>query len=77
MLFFAPAQAKKRLAEWGAAGLQQRTASAWQKFIARVAAPESPWLRVVSGTGREAVEATYEALLDGRVPAQEGRVLAL
>jgi hypothetical protein len=32
---------------------------------------------VVAGDGREAVELTYTGLLDGRVPADEGRVLAL
>ncbi len=77
VLFFAPAQVKKRIAEWGAGGLQQRTASAWQEFIARVADPRAPWLHVVSTGGRDAVESTYAALLDGRVPAHEGRVLAL
>ena len=77
VLFFAPAQAKKRMTEWGPDGLQERTAAAWQGFIARVADPAAPWLRVVSARGREAVESTYTALLDGHVPAQEGRVLAL
>jgi hypothetical protein len=77
VLFFAPAQIKKRVAEWGAIGLQQRLASAWQGFLERVADPQAPWLRVVSATGREAVQSTYSALLDGRVAASQGRVLAL
>ena len=77
VLFFAPAQGKKRISDWGAKGLQERTASAWQGFTARVAEPTAPWLRVVSARGRQAIESTYTALLDGRVPAQEGRVLAL
>ena len=37
----------------------------------------NPWLRVVRGNGKSAVEATYRALLDGGVPAQEGHVLAV
>ncbi len=77
MLFFAPAQIKKRVAEWGATGLQQRLAAAWQGFIDRVSDPQAPWLRVVSASGREAVQSTYATLLDGRVAASEGRVLAL
>jgi len=77
VLFFAPAQIKKRVAEWGALGLQERLASAWAAFIARVGDAERPWLRVVAGDGREAVERTYTGLLDGRVPADEGRVLTL
>ncbi|MEO5844181.1 MAG: DUF2855 family protein [Caldimonas sp.] len=77
VLFFAPAQIKKRVAEWGAVELQERLAAAWQGFIERVADARSPWLRVVSASGRDAVRATYESLLDGRVAASEGRVLAL
>jgi hypothetical protein len=77
VLFFAPAQAKKRSAEWGARGLQERLGEAWALFIARVADPHRPWLRVVSGAGRAAVSATYEDLIEGRVPADEGRILAL
>jgi hypothetical protein len=77
VLFFAPAQISKRVAEWGAIGLQQRLASAWGEFVARVADAQAPWLRVVSASGREAVQSTYAELLDGRVAAAEGRVLAL
>ena len=77
MLFFAPAQIKKRVGEWGAAGLQERLASAWNGFVARVSDAQAPWLRVVSASGREAVQSTYAELLEGRVAAAEGRVLAL
>ena len=77
VLFFAPAQIKKRVAEWGAIGLQQRLGSAWRGFVERVADPAAPWLQVVSASGREAVQSTYSALVDGRVAAAEGRVLAL
>ena len=77
MLFFAPAQAKKRVAEWGHAGFQDRLASAWAAFLARARDPARPWLQVVAGRGREAVEQTYSALLEGRVPANEGRILAV
>ena len=76
-LFFAPAQVKKRHADWGAAGLQQRMAQAWQGFIKPVTDPQHPWLQVVRGSGRSAVEATYAALLGGRVRPQEGHVLSV
>jgi uncharacterized protein DUF2855 len=76
-LFFAPDQIRKRVAEWGATGLQERLASAWAEFVGRVGDAARPWLRVVAGSGREAVERTYGELLDGRVPAEEGRVLSL
>lgn len=77
VLFFAPAQVKKRLAEWGPAGLQDRLATAWAAFMARVSDPARPWLQVVAGQGRQAVEAAYSALLEGKVPANEGRILAV
>ena len=77
VLFFAPAQIKKRVAEWGPVGLQERLGSAWAGFVARVGDAQAPWLRVVSATGRDAVRATYAELVEGRVAAAEGRVLAL
>ena len=77
VLFFAPAQVKKRVAEWGPASLQERLALAWGAFVARVSDPTHPWLQVVSGQGRQAVETTYTALLDGRVAASEGRILTV
>jgi hypothetical protein len=63
--------------DWDADGLQQRTSTAWRSFVDDVGDPRAPWLRIVSGRGREAVEATYGALLAGTVAAEEGRVLAL
>jgi len=77
VLFFAPAQMKKRVGEWGSEGLQERLAAAWSSFLARARDPVRPWLQVVAGKGREAVESTYVALLDGRVPANEGRILGV
>jgi hypothetical protein len=77
VLFFAPAQAKKRVGAWGAAGFQERLAGAWSAFLARARDPARPWLQVVAANGRNAVESTYAALLDGRVPANEGRILAV
>ncbi|MDQ2733585.1 MAG: DUF2855 family protein [Pseudomonadota bacterium] len=75
VLFFAPAQVKKRLTDWGSAGLDERVDSAWRSFIARLS--DAKWLEVVEGRGRDAVESTYAALLAGNVPAREGRVLSL
>jgi hypothetical protein len=75
VLFFAPAQIRKRNAEWGADGLQSRMAETWRTFMAHVTDKTRPWLIVVRGSGPPAVEATYAALLDGKVPAREGHVL--
>jgi hypothetical protein len=77
VLFFAPAQGKKRVADWGLAGFQDRLGEAWAAFLARARDPARPWLKVVSARGREAVEATYAGLLAGTIPANEGRILAV
>jgi len=77
ILFFAPAQLKKRSADWGAAGLGQRIAAAWTAFMKPVTDPARPWMKVVRGHGAQDVQATYLALLAGTVPAQEGHVLSL
>lgn len=75
VLFFAPAQAQKRIAEWGAKAFHERLAVAWNRFVARVSDPQRPWLRVLEGEGRDAVESAYVSLLDGQVPPDAGWVL--
>ena len=77
VLFFAPAQIAKRRADWGPDGLASRIAEAWGAFVVAVTAADHPWLRVVHGAGREAVESVYLALLDGRASPDEGHVLTL
>ena len=77
VLFFAPAQIKKRYDDWGAEGFDRRVAAAWQAFMAPVTDCTAPWLEVVRSTGTEAVEATYRRLLAGSVPAREGHVLTV
>ena len=77
VLFFAPAQIRKRVADWGSAGLQERLAQAWRAFMQPVTDAQHPWLKVVRGQGRLAVEEVYAALLDGRTRPQEGHVLSL
>jgi Protein of unknown function (DUF2855) len=74
-LFFAPAQAKKRLDDWGAAGMQQRTDAAWQAFMTPVTDAHNPWMRIVHGRGSAAIERVYAALLDGRADPREGHLL--
>jgi hypothetical protein len=71
--FFAPAQAQKRMKEWGGGGLQERVSAAWQGF----AEATSGWIRVVPGSGRDAVERVYLETLDGRAKPDEGYVLSL
>ncbi|HKX41806.1 MAG TPA: DUF2855 family protein, partial [Burkholderiaceae bacterium] len=77
VLFFAPAQIKKRMADWGPGGLQQRLAEAWRAFMVPIGDTQHPWLRVVRGRGRAAVEATYTQLLGGQSKPNEGHVLSV
>ena len=76
VLFFAPAQVKRRNADWGLAGLQQRVASAWAAFMEPVTRAENPWLHVVRGEGEAAVATIYAALLAGTVNPAQGHVLS-
>ena len=76
-LFFAPAQIKKRNAEWGAAGLQARIADAWRAFMLPVMREQNGWMRVVAGRGPVKVERVYGDMLAGRVRPDEGHVLTL
>lgn len=71
--FFAPAQIQKRVADWGAAGFQERLASAWADFRAF----SEGWLEVRRGAGREAVERVYRETLEGRARPEQGQVLSL
>ncbi len=73
MLFFAPAQIKKRSAEWGAAGLGQRLVAAWRGFVAQVNRPGAPWLVVE----QHAVQAAYAQVLAGRGDPRLGHILSL
>ncbi len=76
-LFFAPAQVKKRSADWGAAEFGQRLVAAWHGFRAQVAASNPPWLQVQQHSGAAAVQAAYALVLGGRSDPRLGHMLAL
>jgi hypothetical protein len=76
-LFFAPAQIKKRTAEWGAEGFGQRMVQAWQAFTARVTDVAAPWLRAAHHDGGAAVQAAYAEVLSGRGDPSIGHLLSL
>jgi hypothetical protein len=77
VLFFAPAQIRKRSDDWGPEPLGVRLAEAWRAFMVAVTEPTRPWLQVVRSHGRRAVEAIYRAQLDGAVPPREGHILSV
>lgn len=77
VLFFAPAQAKKRHGDWGAAGFNERMARAWRAFVSQVKQPAAPWLVVQTHKGPEAVQAAHALVLGGRGDPRLGHMLSL
>lgn len=77
VLFFAPAQAKKRHGDWGTAGFNERMATAWDAFIARVNNPAQPWVVVQHHRGPDAVRAAHALVLGGQGDARLGHMLSL
>jgi hypothetical protein len=71
--FFAPDQIVKRTKEWGRAGLDERVAEAWRRYVEFV----DGWLEIRRRAGPAAVEATYRELVDGRTDPAIGHVLSL
>ncbi|MBA4327177.1 MAG: DUF2855 domain-containing protein [Polaromonas sp.] len=74
-LFFAPAQIKKRSADWGREGLGQRLVEAWQAFRTRVAQGPTPWLQVQRHQGDAGVAAAYQQVLAGKGDPRTGHIL--
>lgn len=77
VLFFAPAQIKKRSADWGARALHQRLVQSWEQFIAAVSNARQPWLRVETHQGPTAVQAAFQQVLAGQGDPRIGHVLSL
>lgn len=77
VLFFAPAQARKRQEDWGASALQERLLASWREFLAVATTGPEPWLQVQRHRGAAAAQAAYLALLAGRSDPRMGHVLDL
>jgi hypothetical protein len=75
-LFFAPAQIKKRSADWGATGLRDKLGAAWQAFTAQVTQPQAPWLVAQQHHGIAAFEAVYQEVLKGSSDPRSGHILS-
>ncbi|RYY58288.1 MAG: DUF2855 family protein, partial [Comamonadaceae bacterium] len=76
-LFFAPAQAKKRQADWGGQALQQKLVAGWREFLGAATGAAPPWLQVQVHRGAEAARAAYDQVLGGRGDPRVGHVLDL
>jgi hypothetical protein len=76
-LFFAPAQVKKRSADWGGAEFNRRLVADWQLFRTQVCNPAAPWLVVQQHAGPAAVQQAYAVVLGGKGDARLGHMLSL
>jgi len=76
-LFFAPAQVKKRVADWGADEFGRRLVQAWRNFSTQAAGGDSPWLSVQYSRGLDAALAAYSQVLGGRGDPRVGHVVSL
>lgn len=77
VLFFAPAQAKKRHGDWGATEFNARLTSAWHAFIEKVNQPGAPWLVVQQHRGPAAVQEAHALVLGGQGDPRRGHMLSM
>jgi hypothetical protein len=77
ILFFAPAQIKKRIEEWGGAEFGKRMVQAWVSFTAAVTNTKAPWLTTERHVGAEAATKAYAQVLGGRGDPRVGHMLSL
>ena len=77
VMFFAPAQVKKRTTEWGVQGLNERLVAAWQAFTTAVQAPPLPWITVQQHQGPQATQALFLDLLRGQGDPRTGHVASM
>jgi hypothetical protein len=74
-LFFAPAQIKKRVTDWGGAAFAKQLAEAWQGFMRQVTGAEPSWLIAQRHTGQAAMQAVYQDVLSGKGDPRTGHIL--
>ena len=74
-LFFAPAQIKKRSADWGSVELRSKMVAAWQGFIKSATNVQAPWLVVQQHKGTATFEAIYQQVLKGSNDPRTGHIL--
>jgi Protein of unknown function (DUF2855) len=75
VLFFAPAQSAKRVADWGAAEFGKRIVTAWHSFTRHATRAENPWLSPQFHYGDAALQAAYQGVLAGKGDPSHGHIL--
>jgi hypothetical protein len=77
VLFFAPAQIKKRYADWGSEAFGRNVVGAWRAFCKSVTQAKQPWLQVQHHHGAQAAQTAYAQVLAGMGDARVGHMLSL
>jgi hypothetical protein len=77
VLFFAPAQIKKRYTDWGPEVFGRNLITAWHAFCAKVMNSSVPWLKVEHHTGATAAQLAYAQVLAGSGDPRVGHMVAL
>ncbi len=72
-MFFAPDQAKKRIADWGGAGFAKNLAASWLPFCDSA----KSWLTISKQEGAPALLKCYNGFLDGKADPAQGRLFKL
>ncbi|TWP48467.1 DUF2855 family protein [Lentzea tibetensis] len=70
-VFFAPAQMRKRIDDWGQDGLDQRFGDAWRRFAVRA----EGWVDVVRHQGPDELAQMWLDVLAGRAEPRSGHVV--
>ncbi|WP_394779810.1 DUF2855 family protein [Undibacterium sp.] len=76
-LYFAPVQIRKRNADWGPQVVNERFNAAQSSFIRDISDAAHPWMQVVEEQGFAAAQTLIANLHDGKIAAQQGRVIKL
>lgn len=71
--FFAPVRIQKRLVDWGREGYQERSETAYARFIEAA----RDWIDIRVGQGQDAVLRDYQSMLDGESQPRAGIILSL
>jgi hypothetical protein len=71
--FFAPDQAKKRIAEWGPGGFAQKMGERWVPFVSGA----QDWLRIEKAEGASTLLKTYKDVLNGDAAPDIGYLFTL
>lgn len=77
VMFFAPAQVKKRVSEWARQGLNGRMVLAWNAFMVKVQAGDRAWIEVQQHAGPIATQALFLQLLAGSGDPRVGHIAGM